>query len=345
MPQLQVSIIVPVYKTPADLLRRFLDSALGQTFSDIELIAVNDASPDHCPGILDETASKDTRMRVVHRSVNGRAGMARNNGLDLVRGRYVFFADADDVMRPDMCETLVDLAKRHDADIVRGSFVSSDLNGRRVARNILKDRVFDLQEPKDRVWAYHNLTFALWDKLFRRQTIASLRFAQYEANIGEDTLFNVAALCRSRKMASTSYAGYDYTIHPESATGRTVKGMPYLQTLAESGRQIRRIIETQDGSLAGKQFADLMDLKRFAVGCGWIAEHPDIRQKDIMWKRWRRYFDDEVLPGIRFRPVLAAWTRIVSRLLAPDMAYPLIWGACRASHPLLLTQWLDRTHK
>jgi len=73
-----VSVIVPVYRTPPELLHRGLRSILGQTLSDIELIAIDDASPDDCPRILDAVAAEDPRAKVIHRPVNGRAGAARN---------------------------------------------------------------------------------------------------------------------------------------------------------------------------------------------------------------------------------------------------------------------------
>jgi len=118
MNNIYVSIVVPVYKTPVCLLERFLASALGQSFPNIELITVNDASPDSCPQLLDLWAQNDSRMNVVHRAVNGRAGMARNDGLERARGKYIFFADSDDVMQPDICSRLVDIAETEKADIV-----------------------------------------------------------------------------------------------------------------------------------------------------------------------------------------------------------------------------------
>ena len=335
-----ISIIVPVYKTPVVLLKRFLKSVFGQTLPDIQLIAVNDASPDDCPRILDAAAANDDRMTVVHRSVNGRAGMARNDGLKLAEGRYVHFADADDFLRPDMCAKLAGIADRCGADIVRTSFTTSDLKGKCLSRQRLPDRIWDLTRPRHRAMAYHDLTFALWDKLFRREVIVPLHFEQYEANIGEDTLFNVAALCRSRKIAMTSYAGYDYTVHPASATGRAVKGMSYLRTLAESGKRIRQTIEQEDGSREGEQFADLIDLKRFATGCGWIAENPDFRKKGELWKCWRKHFYKDLYPRIYYRKFLAAWVMGVAALCGPHTAYPLIWGACRIADPFFLDRRL-----
>ena len=304
-----ISIIVPVYRTPINLLNRFLKSALKQTLSDIELIAVNDASPDHCPRILDDIASGDPRMRVIHRSVNGRAGMARNNGLDLARGKYVLFADADDFLRPDMCEVMAGIAERCDADIVKASFTASDPAGRLLFRRRLPERVLNLKLPSCRAMAYHDFTLALWDKLFRRSVIEPLRFEQYEANIGEDTLFNVAALCRSWKMVMTSYAGYDYTVHPTSATGRSVKGIAYLRTIINSGKRIRQVLEQKNASQVEKKFADMLDLKRFAIGCGWIAENTDTVKKDELWRYWRQYFEKELYPLINSRKILAIWAR------------------------------------
>jgi glycosyltransferase involved in cell wall biosynthesis len=331
-----ISIIVPVYRTPRAFLHRFIKSTLEQSLSDIELIAVNDASPDHCPEILDAAAAEDPRMIVVHRKVNGRAGLARNDGLIRARGRYVHFADADDYMVPDMCQTLATLAETHGADIVCQSVVLRDPEGRRIGRKDVPDRFYDLNQSRHRARAYNGLTFALWDKLFRRKIIAQISFEQYEANIGEDTLFNVAALCRSRKMLTTSYAGYEYTIHGSSATGRSQKGMAYLRTLAASGHQIRQIIAREDGSRVGRRFADLMDLKRFATGCGWIAQNPDIQEKKSLWDFWRKYFKSEIFAGILSRRALAVWCRAATACRRPETAYGLIWPACRVAGPLSL---------
>lgn len=329
-----ISIIVPVYKTPVSLLQRFIKSVLGQTFTDIELIAVNDASPDRCPTILDEAASGDSRMTVIHRSLNGRAGMARNDGLARARGWYVFFADADDFMQPDMCKSLVETADFHSADIVCQSVTLSNPAGHCIGQRRRLDRTYDLAVPRDRSLAYGGLTFALWDKIFRREVIDGLRFEQYEANIGEDTLFNVAAFCRSRKMVATSYAGYAYTIHASSATGRAAKGMSYLKTLYDSGWRIRQTIEKEDGSRVGRQFADLMDLKRFATGCGWIAHHPDEEHQISMWRYWRHNFRRRVLPNIAIRKGLAAWCRMAARMEDVRRAYWIAWPACRLADPL-----------
>lgn len=309
-----ISIIVPVYKTPAVLLQRFLRSALSQTLSDIQLILVDDASPDECPRILDAAAADDERVTVLHRRENGRAGMARNDGMSLVIGSYVLFADADDVMRPDMCETLVGLARKHNADIVACSWAIRDQDGHLVGRGRLPDRQYDLMSARQRAKCYRGLSYALWNKLFRYDVVAPLRFEQFEANIGEDLLFNIAALCRSRIMATTAYSGYDYTVHTGSATGRSSKGMAYLRTLAISGERIKRTLAAADGSIVGRKYADWLLFKRFTVGCGWIAENPDPDERAMMWAYWRYYLHERLLPSLEFFRFLAVWYRLVTAI-------------------------------
>ena len=269
-----VTIIVPVFKAPPQLLERFLKSVLDQTLSEIQIIAVDDASPDDCPKVLDTVASRDRRMTVIHRTENGRAGMARNDGFKRAMGEYVLFADADDILQPDMCETLYKLALKHDADIVSCSYSIRNQNGDLVGRGRLSDRKLDLKVSRQRARAYRDMNYALWNKLFSREVIAPFNFDQFEANIGEDTLFNVAAICQAKKLVTTSYCGYNYTIHKKSATGRASKGVQYLRTLEASNEKIRKLISEKDGSVVGKRFADDLSLKRFATGCAYIADYP-----------------------------------------------------------------------
>lgn len=90
----KISCIVPVYNVEK-YLRRCVDSILAQTFTDFELILVDDGSPDGCPAICDEYAEKDSRVRVIHQENKG-VSAARNAGLDMARGEYVCFVDGDD---------------------------------------------------------------------------------------------------------------------------------------------------------------------------------------------------------------------------------------------------------
>lgn len=100
-----LSIIVPVYKAEKHL-DRCVESILSQTYGNIELVLVDDGSPDACPAMCDSWAKRDWRVRVIHKKNNG-ASSARNAGLDMASGEYIGFVDADDFVEPDMYETLM----------------------------------------------------------------------------------------------------------------------------------------------------------------------------------------------------------------------------------------------
>ncbi len=110
-----VSIIVPIYKVEK-YLRACIDSLINQTYRDIEIILVDDGSPDDCGRICDEYAIHDSRVKVVHQP-NAGVSAARNAGLDIAGGEFIGFCDPDDFVAEDMYMCLVDAMKRHDADL------------------------------------------------------------------------------------------------------------------------------------------------------------------------------------------------------------------------------------
>ena len=99
-----ISVIVPVYKVE-DYLERCIESIMAQTYTQLEIILVDDGSPDGCPQLCDSLAKKDKRIRVIHQK-NGGLSDARNTGLDTCRGKKICFVDSDDYVSPDYIETL-----------------------------------------------------------------------------------------------------------------------------------------------------------------------------------------------------------------------------------------------
>ena len=116
MPDAKISIIVPVYKVEP-YLRKCLDSIVGQTYQKLEIILVDDGSPDSCGAICDAYAARDERIRVIHKE-NGGVASARNAGLDAATGDYIGWVDSDDWIEADMFECLLKGAEDYDADIV-----------------------------------------------------------------------------------------------------------------------------------------------------------------------------------------------------------------------------------
>lgn len=119
-----LSVIVPVYKVEP-YLRRCIDSIRNQTYRNLQIILVDDGSPDDCGAICDEYTKVDDRIIAVHQENEGLSG-ARNNGLLFAKGEYIAFVDSDDWLHPQMYETLIRLIEDHRLDMARCSVIGSD---------------------------------------------------------------------------------------------------------------------------------------------------------------------------------------------------------------------------
>lgn len=119
-----ISIIVPIFNVEK-YLDRCVDSILSQTFTDFELILVDDGSPDGCPAICDAYAAQDKRVVVIHKK-NGGVSAARNSGLDIAQGEYIAFCDGDDYLAPTFFERMLLEAVNQEADCVVANYVAVD---------------------------------------------------------------------------------------------------------------------------------------------------------------------------------------------------------------------------
>lgn len=123
-----LSVIVPVYKVEP-YLHRCVDSIRNQTYKNLQIILVDDGSPDNCGKICDEYAELEARIIVVHQKNRGLSG-ARNTGLRYAKGDYVAFVDSDDWIDSSMYETLVDMIEKNDLDMARCGIVETDGKGK-----------------------------------------------------------------------------------------------------------------------------------------------------------------------------------------------------------------------
>ena len=127
-----ISVIVPVYQVE-QYLDRCVSSILEQTYDHLEVILIDDGSPDSCPRLCDEWAEKDPRVRVIHQE-NGGVSSARNAGLDAATGDYIAFVDSDDAIRPNYFETLYALLTEHQAELSICKMLVVDEEGKVMAR-------------------------------------------------------------------------------------------------------------------------------------------------------------------------------------------------------------------
>ena len=161
-----ISVIVPVYKVEP-YLRKCLDSIAGQTYQNLEIILVNDGSPDNCGAICDEFAAQDKRVRVIHKE-NGGVSSARNAGLAVAMGDWIGWVDSDDWIESDMYSYMLKKAVEYGADIVACGR-SEHCQGRDVVRGWGKEQVLDTQAALELLLKNDIMQSYLWDKLWRRE--------------------------------------------------------------------------------------------------------------------------------------------------------------------------------
>ena len=218
MASLKVSFIVPVYSTQ-EFLPRCLDSLLRQTYPDIEIIVVNDGSPDGSAAIIDEYAHKDSRVRVVEKS-NGGLSSARNAGMDVVHGDIIDFVDSDDYVEPNLAEFLADtFAKEHPEIVVFGAECEpAELASKRIQQLLSPEvRVF---ESFDAALLFSaNAQPYVWRAAYSRELIEreSLRFAE-NVRFAEDVVFQFESYPLSAKTVLAPEKLYHYVMQEKSLT-------------------------------------------------------------------------------------------------------------------------------
>ncbi len=174
-----ISVIIPVYKVEA-YLDRCVNSVVEQSYTNLEIILVDDGSPDTCPEMCEEWAKRDSRIKVIHKE-NGGQSSARNLALDVCKGDYVSFLDSDDYLHKDVYKVQMETMKKHNVDIVTSGHINVDESGTPFDRNIIKkdgvedSKIYTGSEFLGLILNDIGLT-VIWDKLYKREVIGDTRF-------------------------------------------------------------------------------------------------------------------------------------------------------------------------
>lgn len=210
-----VSVIVPVYNTGAHL-KKCLESVMAQTFSDYELLVIDDGSTDGSGTLCDLLAECDARIRVVHQQNQGRAAV-RNNGVDMAKGEYILFVDSDDFIEPEMLSQLMSGARRENADIVMCRYRTMDPNFNVLSvMGVNSQVVLSNLDATTKIVEDKEIRSYLWNKLIRRMLFFGTRFP-LNRNY-EDMAIAYRLMAKANRVACIPYVGYNYVRHPESIT-------------------------------------------------------------------------------------------------------------------------------
>lgn len=237
-----ISVIVPVYRAEK-YIHRCVDSILSQTFSNFELILVDDGSPDNCGAICDKYAEIDTRVRVIHQKNQGQAA-ARNRAITVARGQWVTFVDSDDVIHPQMLEHLLRAAEKSGANISMCGALEAEtlpehftdpIDGKWVEKTMDETGLEALYTyGEHRYWV-------VWGKLIRRRIVEKFPFTS--GRFYEDNAVAFRWLHSAGTVADLPGRYYFYQVNPEGTTksGFSRKKLDFLWAL-EAQRQFYKSV-------------------------------------------------------------------------------------------------------
>lgn len=221
----KVSIIIPVYKTEK-YIHRCVDSVLAQTLSDIEVILVDDGSPDKCPEICNAYKEKDSRIKVIHQKNSG-VSAARNAGLDVASGEYITFVDCDDYIEPDMYASMISTAEKYGCDVVMCDCLKEFESYSQIYTHDIRSGYYDKTQLQTEYYPHllmmenveYPATISNCLCLFKnKKSLCDIRYV-VGVRYSEDLLFGA---CLMRQAESFYYMKgqnfYHYCMNPQSAT-------------------------------------------------------------------------------------------------------------------------------
>ncbi len=235
-----ISVIVPVYKVE-DYLDKCIESIVNQTYRDLEIILVDDGSPDNCPAMCDAWAEKDSRIKVIHKE-NGGLSDARNAGLRAANGEYIAFVDSDDSISSDMYEKLYKSITHNNCDIASCTAVRVWEDGRspvpltRTNRNIVLNKNEAMNALIDSTY----LVMTVWNKLYKASIVTNIPFEV--GKIHEDEFWTWKAIANAGSVSVIEDICYYYLQRNNSIMGLEGEKYPLLvlQAKAERHEYIRK---------------------------------------------------------------------------------------------------------
>ena len=223
-----ISIIVPVYNVEKYLVK-CIESIIGQTYHNIEIILVDDGSTDKSGELCEDYAKKDSRIHVIHKE-NGGLSDARNAGMAVAAGEYIGFVDSDDWIEEDMYEELYRLCETYRLDLITARFCLN-VGGIDERKNttgnftemsgieLLKNNIFDSDK--------HQVTNSVWDRLYRREILQGIEFPKGRKY--EDICFTTKVFLKAERCGYLDREVYHYMIRDDSIMGKsklTDSGLP-----------------------------------------------------------------------------------------------------------------------
>ena len=257
MEQQKISIIVPVYKVEP-FLDRCVQSIVDQSYSNLEIILVDDGSPDNCPAMCDTWALKDNRIKIIHKA-NGGLSDARNAGMKIATGELMGFVDSDDWVAPDMYQYLYNLMVKDNSDIAACGveMVWEDGTSPRMltkSGSCVLNRDQAMQAILGEDWIKH----PVWYKLYKTELIQNIPFPVGKYH--EDVFWSYQAIAKAERVSVSDHMGYYYVQRSGSIMGEgySLKRLDAVEATVNWCSYVEEIFPVLAGLAQGKLIACCM---------------------------------------------------------------------------------------
>lgn len=215
---MEISIVVPVYKVEKEL-PRCIESLINQTYKKIEIILVNDGSPDRCPIICEEYAAKDSRVKVIHKA-NGGLSDARNYGMEKATGEYILFVDSDDTIELNACERFAMCLSKKKVDLVIGE--CTEIHPNKITfqnhTNLDENVVYSAKEYMMKSIPINEFYCPAWLNLYRREFLIKNQLKFAVGFLHEDMEWTPKVFLKSPSVMYLKNPFYNYIIREGSIT-------------------------------------------------------------------------------------------------------------------------------
>lgn len=208
-----VSVIIPVYKVEKYLVR-CIESIIVQTYDNIEIILIDDGSPDRCPLICDEYKERDRRIRVIHKK-NGGLSSARNAGIDIMKGSWVVFVDSDDFLPEYAIKEWMSTAKKLGVDLVVGNYIMYQGGNIQKKSDEGDYKIISSEELLCKMFIEDSILCTAWGKLYSSAFFTTLRYPE-DVFFGEDMYMTHKIFRMAKKIAFGKNVTYLYSQEGES---------------------------------------------------------------------------------------------------------------------------------
>ena len=211
-----ISVVVPAYNVE-NYIPDCLESLIGQSFKDIEIIVINDGSTDNTPAIIEKYAKEDKRIRVISQKNSG-LSKTRNVGIDNARGEYIAFVDSDDWVDAEFFEKLYNAATKNDADLAAASILRYREHSQKYRVHFTEEKVYTTLEDKIKACNIPKCCY-VWNKLYKSSLIKNYKFQ--EGVYFEDILWTPEVLKNSNKLVTVPDVTYYYRVNKNSIVKKT----------------------------------------------------------------------------------------------------------------------------